>query len=143
MQAIVAAALTRFTAAASPPPTTEALEEEDQRRRSEEAHVAMEQEEEPKFMGEGEAREEGPRGLGVADKAGPKTGEVETCRQLAKRCRMRADACRFPHPQPPVPRGLPQELLLILQAMARVGALSLDRSQSLSRGHERCCRKWW
>ena len=40
---------------------------------------------------------------------------------------MRADASRFAHPQPPVPRGLPKELLLILQAMARVGALSLDR----------------
>ena len=48
---------------------------------------------------------------------------------------MRAYACRFAHPQPPVPRGVPQELLLILQAMARVGALSLDRSQSHGRGH--------
>ena len=79
VQAIVAAALARFTAAASPPPTTEALEEEDQRRRSEEAQVAMERDEEPEFMGTQEApREVGPRGLGVADKAGPKTGEVET-----------------------------------------------------------------
>ena len=33
------------------------------------------------------------------------------------------------------PGGVPQDLLLILQAMARVRALSLDRSQSLSRGH--------
>ena len=130
VQAIVAAALTRFTAAASPPPTTEALEEEDQRRRSEEAQVAMERDEEPEFMGTREApREVGPRGLGVADKAGPKTGEMETCRHWAKGWCMRADACRFAHPQPPVPRGVPQELLLILQAMARVGALSLDRSQ--------------
>ena len=81
VQAIVAAALARFTAAASPPPTTEALEEEDQRRRSEEAQVAMEQDEELEIVGAKEApREVGPRGLGVADKAGPKTGEVETCR---------------------------------------------------------------
>ena len=81
MQAIVAAALARFTASASPPPTTEALEQEDQRRRSEEAQVAMGRDEEPEFMGTQEApREVGPRGLGVADKAGPKTGEVETCR---------------------------------------------------------------
>ena len=43
VQAIVAAALARFTAPASPPPTTEALEEEYQRRRSEEAQSAMEQ----------------------------------------------------------------------------------------------------
>ena len=99
VQAIVAAALTRFTAAASPPPTTEALEEEDQRRRTEEARVAMEQDEEPEFMGTREAqREVGPRGLGVADKAGPKTGEVETCRHWAKGWCMRADACRFPTP---------------------------------------------
>ena len=131
VQAIVAAALARFTAAASPPPTTEALEEEHQRRRSEEAQVPMERDEEPEFMGTKEAREVGPRGLGVADKAGPKTGEVETCRNWAKGWCMRADACRFAHPQPPVPRGVPQKLLLILQAMARVGALSLDRS----RGH--------
>ena len=48
---------------------------------------------------------------------------------------MRADACRYAHPQPPVPQGVPQDLLLILQAMARVGALSLGRSQSLSRSH--------
>ena len=136
VQAIVAAALTRITAAASPPPMTAALEEEDQRRRSEKAQVAMEQDEEPVFMGTREAqREVGPRGLGVADKAGPKTGEVETCRHWAKEWCMRADACRFAHPQPSVPRGVPQELLLILQAMARVGALSLDRSQGHGRGH--------
>ena len=86
-------------------------------------------------MGAKEAREVGPRELGVADKAGPKTGEVETCRHWAKGWCMRADACRYAHPQPPVPRGVPQDLLLILQAMARVGALSLDRSQDHGRGH--------
>ena len=97
VQAIVAAALAKYTDAAGPPPTAEALEEEDQRRRGEEAQVAMEQDEEPEFKGEEaqgageqdeelvivgakEAREVGPRELGVADKAGPKTGEVETCR---------------------------------------------------------------
>ena len=48
---------------------------------------------------------------------------------------MRADACRFAHPQPPVPRGVPQDILLSLQAMARVGALSLDRSQGHGGGH--------
>ena len=84
VQAIVAAALARITAAAGPPPTTEALEEEDQRRRSAEAQSAMEGDEELEFMGAKEAREVGPRGLGVADKAGPKTGEVETCRHWAK-----------------------------------------------------------
>ena len=99
VQAIVAAALARFTAAASPPPMTEALEEEDQRRRSEEAQVAMEQDEEPEFMGTQEALcEVGPRGPGVADKAGLKTGEVETCRHWAKGWCMRADACRLAHP---------------------------------------------
>ena len=99
VQAIVAAALTRFTAAASPPPTTEASEEEDQRKRSEEAQVAVERDEEPELMGTREApREVGSRGLGVADKAGPKTGEAETCRHWAKGRCMRANACRFAHP---------------------------------------------
>ena len=135
MQAIVAAALARFTDAASPPPTTEAREEEDQRRRSEEAQSAVEQDEELEIVGAKEAREVGPPELGVADKAGPKTGEVETCRHWAKGWCMRAEACRFAHPQPPGPRGVPQELLLILQAMARVGALSLDRSQGHGRSH--------
>ena len=142
VQAIVAAALARFTAAASPPPTTEALEEEDQRRRSEEAQVAMESDEEREFMGTKEAPHEvGPRGLGVADKAGPKMGEVKTCSHWAKGWCMRADACRYAHPEPPVTRGVPQELLLILQAMARVGALSLDHSQSHGRGHRTLLQK--
>ena len=152
VQAIVAAALAKLTDAAGPPLMTEALEEEDQCRRSEEAQVAMERDEEPKFKGEEaqsaveqdeeleivgakEAREVGPRELALADKAGLKTGEVETCRHWAKGWCMRADACRFALPQPPVPRGVPQELLLILQAMAHVGALSLDRSQDHGRGH--------
>ena len=125
VQAIVAAALARITDAAGPPPTTEALEEEDQRRGSEDAQVAMEQDEEPEFKGEEaqgageqdeelvivgakEAREVSPREPGVADKAGPKTGEVETCRHGAKGWCMRADACRFAHPQPPVSREYPR-----------------------------------
>ena len=135
VQALVAAALGRFTAAASPLPTMEALEEEDQRRRSEEAQSTMEQEGELEIVGAKEAREVGLRELGVADKAERKTGEVETCRHWAKGWCMRADACPYAQLQPPVPREVPQDLLLILQAMARVGALSLDRSQSLSRGH--------
>ena len=143
MQAIVAAALARFTAAASPPPTTEALEEEDQRRRSEEAQVAMERDEEPEFMGAKEAREVGPRWLGVADKAGPKTGEVETCRHWAKGWCMRADACRLAHPQPPVPRGVPQELLLILQAMVVWGPSARTAATATAGATERCCGKWW
>ena len=101
VQAIVAAALAKFTDAAGPPRTTKALEEEDQRRRSEEAQAAMERDEEPEFKGEEaqsavkqneeleivgakEAREVGPRELGVADRAGPKRGEVETCKHWAK-----------------------------------------------------------
>ena len=135
VQTIVAAALARFTDAASPPPTIEALEEEDQRRRSEEAQSAVEQDEELEIVGAKRAREVGPRELGVADKAGPKTGEVETCKHWAKGWCMRAGACQFAQPQPLVPRGVPQELLLILQAMAREGALSLDRSQGHGRGH--------
>ena len=80
VQVLVPAALTRITGAAGPPPTTEALEEEDQRRMSDGAQDAMEQDEEPEFMGAKEAHEVGPQELGVADKAGPNTWEVETCR---------------------------------------------------------------
>ena len=80
VQALVAAALTRITAAAGPPPTTEALEEEDQRGRSDEAQDAMEQDEEPEVVGAKEAHEVGPQELGVTNKVGPKTGEVETYR---------------------------------------------------------------
>ena len=98
-------ALTRIMAAAGPPPTTEAMKEEDQRRMSDEAQGAMQQDEEPEFVGANEAHEVGPQELGVADKAGPKTGEVETCRHWAKGWCMRADACRYAHPQPP---GVPQ-----------------------------------
>ena len=130
VQAHVAAALTRIMAAAGPPPATEALEEEDQRTVSDGAQDAIEQEEEPEIVGAKEAHEVGPHEVGVADKAGPKTGEVETCRHWAKGWCMPADACRYAHPQPRVPQGVPRDLLLILQAMARVGALSLSRAQS-------------
>ena len=65
---------------------------------------------------------------GVADRARPKIGEVETCRHLAKGWCMRADACRFAQPGPVVPRRVPQDLLLILKAIARVGALPFSRS---------------
>ena len=65
----------------------------------------------------------------VGDRAGLKTGEVETCMHWAKGWCMRADTCCFAHPQPPVPQGVPKDLLLILQAIARVGALSLRRFQ--------------
>ena len=135
VQAHVAAALTRIMAAAGPPPVTEALEEEDQRRVSDGAQDAMEQDEELEIVGVKEAHEVGPQEVGVADKAGPKVGEVETSRHWVRGWCMRADACRYAHPQPPVPQGVPQDLLLILQAMARVGALGLSRSQSLSRSH--------
>ena len=135
VQAHVAAALTRIMAAAGPPLTTEALEEEDQRTMSDGAQDAVKHDEEPEIVGVKEAHEVGPQELRVADKAGPKTGEVESCRHWAKGWCMQADACRYARPQPPVPQGVPQDLLLILQAMARVGALGLSRSQSLSRSH--------
>ena len=143
VQAIVAAALAKFTDAAGPPPTTEALEEEDQRRRGEDAQVAMEQDEELVIVGAKEAREVGPRELGVADKAGPKTGEVETCRHWAKGWCMWADACRFAHPQPPVPRGVPQELLLIPRPWPVWGPSAWTAARATAGATERCCRKRW
>ena len=135
VQAHVAAVLTRIMAAAGPPPAAEAQEEEDQRSLSDGAQDAMEHDEELEIVGVKEAHEVGPQEVGVADKAGPKTGEVETCKHWARGWCMRADACRYAQPQPPLPQGVPQDLLLIPQAMARVGALSLSRSRSLSRSH--------
>ena len=135
VHALVAAARTRITAARGPPLSKEAPEEEDQRRMSDGAQDALEHDEEPEFVGAKEAHEVGPRELGVADKAGTKTGEVDTCKHWAKGWCMRADACRYAHPGPPVPQGVPQDLLLILQAMAPVGARSLSRSRSLSLSH--------
>ena len=44
------------------------------------AQDAREQEAEPEIVGVKEAHEVGPQQVGVADKAGPKTGMVETCR---------------------------------------------------------------
>ena len=41
---------------------------------------------------------------------------------------MRADTCRFAHPQPPVPQGVPQDLLQVPGTIARVEALRLSRS---------------
>ena len=43
---------------------------------------------------------------------------------------MRADACGYARPPPSEPQGVPQDLLQILQAFARVGALSLSRVQN-------------
>ena len=130
VKAHVEAALARIMAAAGPPPAAEAMEEQDQRRESGRAQEAMEEEEELEIVGVKEGHEVGPQETGVADRAGPKTGEVETCKHWAKGWCMRADACRYAHPQPPVPQGVPQDMLLILQAIARAGALSLRRAQS-------------
>ena len=63
----------------------------------------------------------------MADRARPKTGEVETCRHWAKGWCMRSDLGRFANPQPPVPQGVPQYVLLILGTIARLGALRLSR----------------
>ena len=90
----------------------------------------MEEEEELEIVWVKEVHDVGPQEMGVADRAGPKTREMETCRHWAKGWCMRADVCRYAHPEPPVPQGVPQDVLLILQAIARVGALSLSRAQS-------------
>ena len=130
VEAHVEEALARIMAAAGPPPATEAMEEEDQRRESSRAWEAMEEDEGLEIVGAKEAHEVEPQETGLEDRAGPKMGEVQTCRHWAKGWCMRAYACRYAHPQPPVPQGVPQDLLLILQAIARVGALSLSRARS-------------
>ena len=124
-------------ASAGPPRATEAMEEDDQRRDCSKVREAMEEDEGLDIVGAKEAHEVEQQEAGLADRDRPKTGDVETCRHWAKGWCMRADACRFAHPQPPVPRGVPQDLLLILHAIARVGALSLHRSQH----HQRLMRE--
>ena len=128
VKARVEAAIARIMAAASPP-TAEGMEEGDQsRERRRKVGEADEEDEGLEITGAREAHNVKRGETKVADRAEPKTGEVETCMHWAKGWCMRVDACRFTHPQPPVPQGVPQVLLLILQAMARVGALSLRRS---------------
>ena len=103
VKAHVEEALARFMAAAGPAPATEAMEEEDQHW---ESRKAMEEDEGLEVVGAKEAHEVEPQETGVADRAGPKMGEVETCRHWAKGWCMRADACRYAHPQPPLPQGV-------------------------------------
>ena len=129
VKAHVEAALTRIMAAASPL-TAEAMEEDDQsRERSRKMGEADEEDEGLGIPGAREAHEVERGEMEVADRASPRTEEVETRRHWAKGRCMRADACRFAHPQPPLPLGVPQDMLLILGAIARVGALSLHRSK--------------
>ena len=130
MKAQMEEALARIMAAAGPPPATEALEEEDQRRESSRAREAMEADEGLEIVGAKEAHEVEPQETGVANRAGSEMGEVETCRHWAKGWCMQTDACRYAHPQLPVPQGVTQDLLLILQAYARVVALSLSPAPS-------------
>ena len=144
VQAIVAAALARFTAAASPPPTTESLEEEDQRRRSEEAQVAMERDEEPQFVGAREAREVGPRGLGVADKAGPKTGggwkpagtgpRVGACERMPAGSPTPSRRCRGEYPRNCSWSSRPWPVW---------GPSAWTAARATAGARERCCGKWW
>ena len=122
------AALSRIMAAASPP-TAEGMEKDDHsRERRHKVGEADEEDEGLEITGARGAHEVERRETEVADRAEPRMGEVETCWHWAKGWCMRVDACRFAHPQPPVPQGVPRVLLLILQAIARVGALSLRRS---------------
>ena len=103
VKAHVEPALARIMAAASPPPATEAIEEDDQPRECSKAREAMEEDEGLEIVGVKEAHELEPQEAGVADRAGPKMGDVETCRHWAKGWCMRADACCYAHPKPPVP----------------------------------------
>ena len=132
METHVEAARARIMAAAGPQTAMEAMHEDDQSRERSKLGEAEQEDEGFEIVGVSEAHEVEQRKTEVADRAGPKTGEAETCSHWAKGWCMRANACRFAHPQHPVPRGVPQNLLLILRAIARVGALSLH----LSRHHE-------
>ena len=134
-KAHVEAALARIMATASDPPPAAAKlggEGQSQERHRQMEGTGIEEDDGVEIPGAREAQEVEGDETAVADRTGPETGEVETCRHWAKWWCMRVHTCRFPHPQPPVPQGVPQDWLLILGTIARVRALQLNRSD----GHE-------
>ena len=127
----VGAALARVFAAASDlPPAAAGLEAKGQGQEGPQQGEGIGGEEDDGVEVTGEqGTPEGRQGsTGVADRARPKAGEAETCKQWATWWCMFADVCRFARPQPRVPQGLPKALLLVLRTIARVGALRLSRS---------------
>ena len=113
VEAHVEAALARIMAPASPP-TVQAVEEDSKgQERSGRVEEAGEEDEGLEVTGAREAHELERGETGVADKAEPKTGELETYRHWAKGWSMHANACRFAHPQPPVPQGVTRYLLIL------------------------------
>ena len=101
VKANLEAALARIMAAAGPPPATEAMEH-DQRRESGRAQEAMEGEEELEIVGVKEAHDLGPQEMGVADRAGPKTGGGGNLQALRQRV---VHAGRRPPIRPPPTAG--------------------------------------
>ena len=92
--------------AAASPQTAEGMEEDDHsRERRHKVAEADEEDEGLEITGARGAHEVERRETEVADRAEPKTGQVETCRHSAKGWCMRVDACRFAHPQPPAHAG--------------------------------------
>ena len=130
VKAHVEAALARIMAAAGPPPATEAMEEGDQSRESSKVRETKEED-----MKDSRSRGRRRRTRWCNGRWGWRTGlgpiweRWKPSRIGPRGGALWADACGFAHPQPPVPEGVPQDLLLILMAIAREGALSLHRSQ--------------
>ena len=125
----VEAALARIMATASPL-TAKVMEEDNKgQERSRKVEEADEEDEGLEITGAQEAHKVERGETQGVDTAEPKTGEVETCRHWAKGWCMRPGACRFAHPRPQVPHGVPPDLLLILWEIACVGALSLHSSK--------------
>ena len=135
VEARTGAALARVLAAASSPTAVLDLEGEER------GQVGLQRAEDAATMDDGdgednevamtsssEAPSVRPGTTEMAERAHPKRGEVETCRYWAKGWCMGAYACRFAHPQPPVPPGAHQHLLLDLGAVPWVGTLVLGRS---------------
>ena len=98
----VGAALARILAAAGyPPAATGAGEGEQGEEGPQQAKdVVPMDDDRVECTGGQEAPSVRPGAAEVADRAQPKARGVDTCRHWAKGWCMRADACRFAHPQP-------------------------------------------
>ena len=130
VEAHVGVALARIMAAAGDPPAATGAGEEE---RGEEGPQRAEDmvpmdDDEVECTGSQAAPSVRPEAAEVAERAQPKAGGMDTCRHWGKGLCMRADACRFAHPQPPVPSGVHHDLPLLLETIARVGAIRLSRS---------------
>ena len=92
-----------------PPAATSPGEEKRGREGPQRAEDVVPMDDEVECRGGQEAPSVRPRATEGAERAQPKAVGVDTGQQWAKGWRLRADVCRFAHPQPPVPSRVHQD----------------------------------